>query len=675
MLSLSPFKRRVLLIRIFEALLPMRPTICGILLLLTSSPLFAREDSTKRSYSWHYFDLIEDLYATSPEQAEESVEYLDLLQPDRLNDLDALYGISSPTAFRINQGDTLNWRRLTNELSADQSQFISNLASRSPQYLWSSRSRVQLSMLAHKEKGYNDGRILGSPHKIYDRLLLSQYGLQAGMLQVKEAGEARTLDHLRGYVSLQEKQDVTSTFSIDRLVVGDYSVSFGSGLLFASGGIVGKSSEVIDAVEPSPRGIQGYLTSGITTGFRGAAASLSLGPATTTLFYSNRYYDGRVDDDTITSLASDGYHRTSSEVARIDATKASLIGANASYQLLNDRSIAIVLGATGYNERFNMPLFGRGFQYNFKGQHLSMLSQHGKLTTQEVGVAYEVAYTEYLQGSAFASTVSAIYEPSKELQFSINGRYLPHDFVSRHGASFGESTDDAQNERGIYLGSKYRFAANFTASAYLDLAGTFVPGFNAQHNAKTIDGLLLLEYRLNSSMKLALRNKFKRKSEEQRVEDVRLLGDRDQFNSRLEHDWSPVSDLRLRSRLEWVHVGYRSIKNDMSEEGILLSTSARISPFEWAMIEARATAFRTDDYDSRLYIYESELQGASGLIMLYGAGMRYSALMNVEPWEGISLGLKYGIMVYTKERKFGDSFTERFGKTDPKMGIQLDIAF
>jgi hypothetical protein len=646
------------------------------LLLLTSSEALATEDSLRRYSPYDFLELFEDLYST-PEQAEEALDHFDVLSfgEDLLReDLSALPGISSATAFRIGNSDTLNWRQVNDGLTSRQSQILNGLIGRDPKYLWASRSRVQIDPRAREEKGYNDGRTLGTPYKLYDRLLLSQYGLSAGLLQAKDAGEENAFDLVRGYFQLHERQAIAGTLTLEHAIIGDYSLGFGSGLVFSAGGMQGKSSEVIDAVEPNARGVKGYLSSSIGSGFRGAAATMSLGGLHSTMFYSNRSYDARSDSGVITSLSLDGYHRTESESAKIDIAKSRLLGADMSYDHLG-ASYHLQLGVTGYNEVFAMPVKTGGFAYNFSGRSLSMLSQHGAFTDSSLAINYELAWSKQESADALGGVVSIVLERSKQLQFSLNGRYLPHDLVSRHGGTFGESTDDAQNERGLYLGARFSPRNDLTFAAYADIANTFVPPYLAQNNFKTTDFLLHAEYELSGSMRLTSRSRWKRKSDEERLEVGRVLGSRDQFNTRLEHEWDPNENLRLRTRGEIVTVGYNNFTNARTESGFLISSSARMKLWDAVSPDIRVTWFNCPTYDSRLYVYENDLQGASGLTMLYGAGMRYSLLVAVDVLEGARVAAKYGITMYSKEREFGSGITERSGKTSSKLGFQIDLQF
>ncbi len=647
-----------------------------VLLLLTSSDALATEDSLRTTSPYEFFDIIEDLYST-PEQAEEALDYFDVLSfgnDIRLDDLTELPGISASTAFRIGGSDTLNWSRISDALSSRQSRLVSSLIPRASHYLWSSRSRVQVDPNAREEKGYNDGRIRGDQYKVYDRLMLSQYGLSAGLLQVKDAGEAKTFDHVRGFLQLHEKQKIFGELAIETAIAGDYSLGFGSGLLFSSGGMHGKSSEVIDAVEAKSKGIKGYLSSSVGSGFRGAATTLSLGPVNSTLFYSDRSYDAVVDSNIITSIDLDGYHRTETDEAKIDAAGSSMLGADLGYVLRGDGYL-VRLGATAFNEVFDLPVKIGGFLHNFSGKTLSMLSQHGSYVDSSIGIDYEIAMSKQEGEDALGATVGFVYEASREWQFAMNGRYLPHDFVSRHGGAFGESTDDAQNERGVYFGMRYLPTQELSLSAYVDLANTFVPPYLAQNNFKTTDLLLLAEYELSSLMRLTSRTKWKRKSDEERLEDARVLGSREQFNSRLEYEWKPSQDVRLRTRGEIVNVRYNNFADAKPETGFLLSASSKVRLLDLFDPELRITWFNAPSYDSRLYVYENDLPGASGLTMLYGAGMRYSLIMSCDIVEGVTIAAKYGITVYSKEREFGSSITERTGKTSSKLGVQLDLQF
>lgn len=641
-----------------------------LLTLLFSAHLRAETDTLRKSPAIVY-DLpwdLEDL-ALSPERIEQHLDIIEQTSTSRtaIFSADHLASIPGITALDIAKLTTeKDWKTMEMELGSVRSrQIMPFFQTTSPARLHL-RSRYQLEPEMKEEKGIQDNVVHGPPGKVYNRLRLSYYGFTLGLLQVKEAGEARFFDRYGGYLALAQRTKLTEDLTIDRLVLGDFDLAFGSGLLFAGSGMIGKSNDVIDAAEPSTASIRGYTSSSIASGFRGLTTTISLSDFAISGFYSSRRYDAVIDSGIATSIDIDGYHRTQPELDKRDKLGATLFGGRLEY-LTEDRSKHV--GVTAFTEQLDHPVQGRGFEYRFRGQQLDMASLDLAMTEGIVSISAEAAMSKTIAGSASAVTSSILLNLTPELRASLNGRYLPHNFVSRHGATFGESADDVQNERGVYLGVSWMPFSELLINTYADLASTFVPAYSNSKITQGSDFLFYSNYQRNST-DLALKVRLRRKSTDGNLEDGSIRYRR-QTNIRLEVDHIFNEVISSRSKAEFVEV---DLGNGWQvTQGVLVSQRFTIAPTEWLSLDGLLAFFTTDDYESRLYLYEYDMPGASTLSMFYDTGIRWSLGARYQLWDEIAVGAKFSQTRYPESRNFGSGITQRTGQTDSRFLAQVDV--
>lgn len=634
-----------------------------LLLLVWSIPVVASAQPV--AYRWYFEDL-----AASDEEIELAADRLERLTFD-ITELASLPGITRVDARALPQ--TMDWAQLETDLSARQRSALFEFWSRSSEKpLATTRSRVQWNPDAAEQRGFRETEFQGTASKIYNRLLFELYDARLGLLQVKDVGEPAMFDRVGGFLALG-RIPIASDLEIAQVILGDYALQIGSGLLFSNSGLNGKSSEVIDAVEAGGERIDGYLSSSYSNGFRGAAAVVKWGSLTTRFFFSSRSYDAVIDSGIVTSIDLDGYHRTTSEIDKSNAVASRLWGVHAAYPLY-DQDAEWTIGATTYSEHFSLPVRTGGFAYNFRGTDVRMASVNSSFGSRTIGLDVEAAWSRSDVGSAVGVITSLVWKPSAQLRFAINGRYLPHDFVSRHGGTFGESTDDAQNERGVYAGVAMSIMKGLAISAYADVASTIAPPYGDRSNTRSNDFLLMSEYEVSEKTLLALRLCHKQKTTETSNAGQLVTDWRKQTSARFDLSYH-VLGFDCLSRIEAVNVGY-GVREAGDEPGALMMLRIGRSLFDEAIrLELGVARFSTKSYDSRCYIFETDVPGASTLLPLYGNGWRYSMRLSAEVLAGITGSAKLGITKYDRDRTIGSGLTERLGTVDSRISVQLDTRF
>ena len=237
---------------------------------------------------------------------------------------------------------------LSNEIKGDTKIFLRKNAS-SPDLHIVFRSSVVLDPDAYKEAVYQSGSYEGSPVKTVSRFVAKNNDILFSLVEAKNPGEPLYFDHLTGCFALVHALPVTDDVSVSKLVLGDYSLSFGSGLLFTSGYGQISTKKVNLNAEPHSGGIQPYISSSSYRYFRGAASEVTSGIFSLSGFFSDRTIDATVSStsDTITSLSTTGYHRTASELAKRNQAQSNVAGAHVSVTPVSGANF-LEFGATAY---------------------------------------------------------------------------------------------------------------------------------------------------------------------------------------------------------------------------------------------------------------------------------------------------------------------------------------
>jgi hypothetical protein len=152
--------------------------------------------------------------------------------------------------------------------------------------------------------------------------------LQYGLVMEHDLGE-RPVDFLSFHIAVHQLA------KINTLILGDYRLKLGRGLLVSSGFSSGKTTSP-SALASVPKMLSSHFSCSESAYFRGAAIDLSLSEHLQLLaFASGRKLDAVLEEGSFTSVRSDGLHRTSKELSYRNALRqystGAHIGINQSY--------------------------------------------------------------------------------------------------------------------------------------------------------------------------------------------------------------------------------------------------------------------------------------------------------------------------------------------------------
>lgn len=487
------------------------------------------------------------------------------------------------------------------------------------------------SQVLEKSRGFEEGRYLGSPQQLYARYRLSHpKDFQVGFIVEKDAGEKNYLDFYTFHFQLRNKG------KLKNLVLGDYQVQFGQGLIMSAGFSLGKSSEAIATTRRSNLGVRPYGSLLEAGYFRGAAATYQFGKIDLTGFYSYTKRDANISDDSgeredyFSSVLTGGYHRTETELARKNQLTEQNIGVNATFQLKNGQ-----IGATLLNTQFDATLQRSPVLYNkfeFSGKQNLVVGTNFTYTWQNFNFFGEAARSSSGGIGALGGFVAAL---SRQVEWAINIRNFDKNFHSFYANGLSEGSRNI-NERGIYWGLKYSPKKGLTFSAFYDRFR--FPWLKYLVDAPSVgfDYLLRMTYQPNKKTLFFVQyheeHKGKNLPNNTTVTDVVVNVMRQSIVANFEYSVNRVFKTQTRVQLNTYQYATRSQSNGYA---IMQDLEGSIRKLQ---LKSRIAYFNSDDYDSRIYVYENDILYAVSLPAYSGKGIRtyliarYGLTRNLDLW-------------------------------------------
>jgi competence ComEA-like helix-hairpin-helix protein len=533
-------------------------------------------------------------------------------------------------------------------------------------------SRYQQDL--QQARGYREppeeGGYVGSPVKYYQRFGYQSDHISLNLTQEKDAGEQLVspvqFDHRSWHVALEDNGN------LQMLVGGDYSLSFGQGLVLWNGGVFGKGSNVIGSANRNGRGINPYTSAQETNYYRGAAATYGNKLQFTGFYSSRRHSASEISSDTTRFPRSDGYHRTPNELLKDGNLGQKLYGGR--FQM--DLPFGLI-GATGYQTTFDRYIAASNqayAQFDFEGRSNSVFGVDYTFLLGHAVIFGEAARSE----NSGIGVVTGVESPiGNDTEFSIAYRNYQKEFQSILGDGFGEVSGQPKNEEGIYLGLRHTIGERVTLSAYVDQFRFPGARFGTNQPTQGYEWLGKAEVELSSDLNFYVQLRSETEEDEFEIEDEfgrlqRRLGEarRSSFRANVEYWVNPRVRFRTRGEL----VRSRQAGAD-TELGYLLYQDLRLLLRDNLTLDTRVTMFDTESFATRVYQFENDLLYVFASQSLFNKGQRMYVLLNYEPFDFLEIWAKFGVTVYEDEQVIGSGLNEIKGDTKSEVGVQARVMF
>lgn len=508
---------------------------------------------------------------------------------------------------------------------------------------------------------------LGDPRKYYARYEISNNKtFKAGLTADKDPGEPFFsgsnrfgFDFYSGHLTLHLKPDISY------VIVGDYSLKAGQGLILQPGFSLGKTANILNSGNPGMR-LRPYTSTDENFFFRGIATQINFQRFDAVFFASHKKSDANriFHDDgsiSISGLQTSGYHRTRSEMEDKNKVGHSVIGTVLS--MLNGRTR---WGTTFLYERFQFPIINNSQLFNrfqFQGNE-----------NANFGVDYRHVRGKYqLFGEGAISlngSISFIQGFLAHLhdQMSLSMLYRSYGFRyhATWGNGFGE-TNQVNNESGYYAGFRLLPVSGVSLSGYVDWFASKWMSFSTVGPSRGRDMLIQADIQLAGKMDGYVR--YKRRIKGKKINPGNALHDEDNKRSglRLHLNYRPASNWVLRTRVE-----NSFIQMDKTEKGfmVLQDVGWTSSDPEFSIV-FRAACFKTDSYESRIYAYENDLLYNFSTISFFGKGYRTYLNLKYRFSSHLDMWLKIAYTAYFEQDNIGSGYNMIEGDSKSEMKIQF----
>ena len=241
------------------------------------------------------------------------------------------------------------------------------------------------------------------------------------------------------------------------------------------------------------------------------------------------------------------------------------------------------------------------------------------------------------RNGAIATIHSLSYIVTPQVRLTAIHRYFDKRYTALHAYSFSEG-GSVQNEHGIYLGVNWQPAKAWLIQGYADYAHFGWQRYRVSAPSDAFDAMLTTKY---SQEKWSLEGRYRMHLRQQDNSDKTRLVNRPEHQLRLIWSYTPLSKLTLRTQ---GNATSRTTELGNSK-GVMLSEEATWK-YRWLQINANVGWFHTDDYDSRIYLYEKSVLYDNTMSMYYGQGMRYALMARGEIGKRLTLSAKMGVTNY-----------------------------
>ena len=463
---------------------------------------------------------------------------------------------------------------------------------------------------------------LGYPYKHWLRYTFTcSSHVRAGFTGAQDAGEpflanrnGAGYDFYSFFVHMQQLGPVRS------FVVGRYRLRFGQGLIMNTALGFGKLF-ALSSLARSGTMLRGYSSRSEAAYLQGAAATITLmRHVDMTLFASYRKIDATLnaDSSSVATLLRTGLHRTESEMRRKHNTGQWLAGGHIEWN-----GSGIHLGLTGYGTGLNrslMPAADRLYhRYSPQGSHFWNVSADYGYTSHRLSFSGETATGD---SRAVATVNTLSLQLDHGLALMALQRFYSCRFYSLFSRCFSEG-GHTQNESGVYAGITWNPDKALSVMAYTDYAYFAWARYGVSKPSHAWDNLISATWR-HGIMGLQARYRLRLKQQDSDAGTALEQVTEQRARLVLTVDAGPW---HLRTQGDMTHSATQDASFGWMITQQLGYRSSRLQ------VEGSAGYFDTDDWRSRIYLYERGLYYTFSFPSFSGRGLRCAlrAQWNVTP--------------------------------------------
>ena len=445
---------------------------------------------------------------------------------------------------------------------------------------------------------------------------------------------------------------------LTHLVVGKYKLSVGQGLVMGSSFSVGKLA-TLQSLGRRTTMLRPHASRSEADYLQGAAATLRLWRGIDLTAYASwRTFDATLNaNGSAATLVTAGYHRTPTEMDKKANTHATDAGAHLSY-----RHHALHLGLTAAFTHLNRPL-----QPNTQ----TLYRRHYATGTDFTNISADYAYMRHrfsLSGETatdgeghLATHHTLSYQATDNWGLFLQQRFYSYRYHALHAHSQSEG-GHVQNESGLMIGADCSPFARLHLQAYADYAHFPWARYLTSQSSEAIDLLVAPTYELK---RLTLKGRYRWHRRYRDNETKTALMPYTDQRLRLSAVVPVSSTLKLTTQADLSHTAFRQVSR-----GIMLSQQMAWQTTHH-LIAMTAAWFHTDDYESRLFLYERQMAHQFAFPSYYGHGIRLMVMARADLLQRLRLSLRMGHTRYFDRSTIGTALQQVDGSSLTDLDLQL----
>jgi len=530
----------------------------------------------------------------------------------------SIYELASVEGFTIEYVQQIEPYLLTTVPSKENKRTFKSLFKRPKHKLL-----LRYAQIIENKAGYDKKRnthYVGSP-QIYAfryNFTTSEY-ITLGFAGKKNAGEEFFKgSQKQGFGFYSFHLQVKNIGMLQSVIVGDYRLHFGQGLIMGNGFINSSSGEI-----RKTGGVQRPVTAMSQSNFlRGITLQLGNYKFSGNLFFGHQHFDGNVveiEPDIFAfegSITNTGLHRTETEINKRNALFNRVYGAHFQTNLKTFK-----IGAQIMRSEFSLPVVPsiRPYQYfDFYGKGLCNVSVDYQVLVKNHILFGEVAASST---NGFALLKGAIFKVDPRIKLSALFRHFSKNFVALEGKPYSKNSK-LNNETGLLLTSEIILSRKINITALFDIYELRWLRYLIDKPLPHFETSMRFDISIARNCALLVRYTYKTQAKNFREEQpYNQILETEQHRLRVVFSYSFLQFLLFKSEISGVC--NRNMYKKMNSFGLLAYQDVGVNLEKIRLdMKLRFAIFDTDTYDERLYAYENDLSYTFNISSYYYRGCK-----------------------------------------------------
>ncbi|GCC51499.1 hypothetical protein SanaruYs_17240 [Chryseotalea sanaruensis] len=537
------------------------------------------------------------------------------------------------------------------------------------------RSELGLETRAGFKEDDSLRRFLGHPQKYYLRYRNSiANDFSFGITAEQDAGEAfEWIPHKKqfGFDYLSFHAQIQNKGKIKNLIVGDYQLQSGQGLVLGGAFGTGKGGETINSIRrsnilavPFTSALENFGLRGLTLTYQ-VKPTIQLTPFISIINRDANVSNESLENNIVSSLQSTGFHRNINELIDRKVLNEKRIGFTSQY-IKGALQTGIIYQYINFNKVLS-PAENLYNQFAFRGKENQTASAFVNYSFYNFAFFGELAYQNPATIAFVAGTLGSL---SPYFDIAILVRNYPRNFYTFSANAFSEASQP-KNERGLYWGLKYKIHKHWQTSAYIDLfefPWLQLRNYSPSHG---YEWLFRLQYQPTKTINYSLQLREESKQRNLTIENpLYLTSQGKKRNLFINVDYTVAPKLTMRSRIQYTQYEF----NQNATQGMAIIQDLTYD-FGKLKISGRYALFNTDDFDNRQYAIEKDMWLAYSFQPYAGEGVRRYILLQYDFNKKLSFWFRYAHIRINGVESMGSGLDAIEGNVRTDVKCQVRVKF